>query len=138
MRSLLNAETQKKAAGASSFITVNLERGISTAEVSMGGAIEVRLKSNPSTGYSWTAKFDDTTLRETSSELEMPDSGGRVGAGGTQVFTFTALVAGQHTLDFMYCRGRATPDAKPDATLNVAVSDPQAAERIPKPATVVR
>ena len=69
----------------------------------------------------------------------MPDAGGRgivCGAGGTQVITFKVLVEGQHTLEFIYCRGRATAIAKPDATINVAVSDPKAAEH--EPATMVR
>jgi predicted secreted protein len=66
----------------------------------------VELAGNPTTGYSWTwTASPEGAVREISSDYRR-DSGaeGRVGAGGTFVFTFEKLLPGAVTLSFAYAR----------------------------------
>ncbi|HNZ83884.1 MAG TPA: protease inhibitor I42 family protein [Candidatus Pacearchaeota archaeon] len=71
-------------------------------EVSQGNTFSVSLDSNPSTGYSWQAKYDQEYFElveqkfETSSDL--------IGAGGKEIFIFKALKLGEKFIDFDYLR----------------------------------
>lgn len=71
-------------------------------EASQGGTFSISLDSNPSTGYSWQAKYDQEYFElveqkfETSSDL--------IGAGGKEIFTFKALKSGEKFIDFDYLR----------------------------------
>lgn len=63
------------------------------------------LPSNPSTGYSWTADFDKNYLTLRSKDYVADKvSPETVGAGGTEVFTFTPIKAGEVTIAMNYER----------------------------------
>ncbi len=67
-----------------------------------GKTFSISLDSNPSTGYSWQAKYDQEYFElvdqrfETSSDL--------IGAGGKEIFIFKALRIGEKFMDFQYLR----------------------------------
>ncbi len=77
----------------------------SEISVATGESFEVRLESNPSTGYEW--QVDLATLEGLievgSTTFEEPDTD-LVGAAGTQVFEFEATGSGAGILRFEYLR----------------------------------
>lgn len=71
-----------------------------------GEKLIVDLGSNPTTGYSWVEKpanSDSAVLKLVKHERVGPKQP-RIGAGGSQVWTFEALKAGTATLVFAYSR----------------------------------
>lgn len=66
-------------------------------------SFRIALASNPSTGYSWTAKFDKSFLKLKSSRYERPAQ--QVpGKGGKHVFVFLPLKAGETVIELQYKR----------------------------------
>lgn len=71
-------------------------------EAQIGEIFDISLESNPSTGFSWQARYDQDYFElvdqrfETSSEL--------IGAGGKEIFSFKALKLGDKFIDFDYLR----------------------------------
>ena len=66
----------------------------------------IALESNPSTGYSWEASYDETRLElvEETYELGEYAEQGLVGAGGTELFRFKALKSGEAKITMDYKR----------------------------------
>jgi inhibitor of cysteine peptidase len=64
----------------------------------------IALGSNPSTGYSWQASYDETRLKLVGGESEYKEatSEGVVGGGGIEYFRFKALKAGQTEITLTY------------------------------------
>ncbi len=60
------------------------------------------LDSNPTTGYSWQAAFDDSFLELMNHSFD-PDPSGAIGAGGKERFTFLPIRAGETTIH-MSCK----------------------------------
>lgn len=85
--------------------TVELDAGDSQTEVSLevGDQLDVRLETNPSTGYSWELGPLPEGLELVSSDVEEP-GGSLVGAAGTQVFEFDVTAPGGGILRFEYVR----------------------------------
>jgi len=75
----------------------------SVFNVDAGDTVVISLESNPTTGYSWTAKYDQTLL-ELVDEAFTPPGSTLMGAPGTQKFTFKALTAGTAKVTFEYVR----------------------------------
>lgn len=77
----------------------------SKVQLAKGDTLALRLPANPTTGFSWTiAKNDDAKLKSAGKpEFEPPDKK-VVGAGGTQIFRFTAEAAGEFELELHYKR----------------------------------
>jgi len=102
-QTFVKAESETYAAevqltGADSGSSVNLARN---------GTLIVALPSNPSTGYSWTVAGElPSTLRQEGEPRYVPAGSTEpvVGAGGTEVFTFTAVEAGNAKLELAYER----------------------------------
>ncbi len=76
-----------------------------TVAVAVGQVLEVRLPSNPSTGYQWTAGALKTGALNAQrppvyegSKPQLP------GSGGTEVFTYQGAAAGTEHLSFAYSR----------------------------------
>jgi len=71
----------------------------------VGETFSIKLDSNPTTGYSWQAEYDDSFLELVDQGYVLPDeSGDLVGAGGTEIFEFRALEEGQTTVTMIYKR----------------------------------
>ena len=70
----------------------------------------IALESNPSTGYSWEASYDETRLElvEETYELGEYAEQGLVGAGGTELFRFKALKSGEAKITMDYKRSWET------------------------------
>ena len=79
----------------------------STTEVAIatGDTLEVRLESNPATGYSWSVPQGGLPpmLDHTGSEFVMPDTD-LVGAPGTEIHRFEAMEGGAGVLRLEYVR----------------------------------
>jgi len=79
-------------------------------EIAAGERFEVRLASNPSTGYSWALRggADGKVVRLVGSTFvppAPPASGpAPVGQEGNEVFTFEGVAAGRATIEFAYAR----------------------------------
>ncbi len=72
--------------------------------------ILIALESNPTTGYSWEASYDETMLElvEESYELGEYAKQGLVGAGGIELFRFKALKKGEVEITMVYKRSWET------------------------------
>ena len=75
-----------------------------TITVHAGDKVIIQLDENPTTGYTWAVASTDTQI------LKLQDSGytatptGRVGSGGTRIFTFIAQKSGTTPLQLKYWR----------------------------------
>jgi predicted secreted protein len=95
----------------------------SELNVDRGDRIEVRLESNPSTGYGWELdEFDGRVMSFDSSDYVAPDNAA-VGQGGVEVLRFTAVDDGESTLKLKYWRaweGDASVIETFEITVNVS------------------
>jgi predicted secreted protein len=87
--------------GSDSLIVTGDEAG-ATFEVSRNDSFEIRLPSNPSTGYSWTSV--PTPGIEVGPPEFVDDGSDLVGAPGYERFEVTAVQAGQIHIVFEYAR----------------------------------
>ncbi len=75
-------------------------------ERSVSKTVEVQLKSNPTTGFSWQCEVEDTSIAELQSssykQNEVPE--GMVGVGGVETFIFTCKSEGSTKVTFTYLR----------------------------------
>ena len=71
-----------------------------------GGKLNLKLDSNPTTGYYWYLKDIDASLVDQISEGYFADPApeGMVGSGGHQMFVFEALATGKADLVLSYER----------------------------------
>ena len=90
---------------ASSVVTITDEDNGKDIDLPAGDTLVLRLKSNPSTGYSWAIKGDPSPLRLVkSSTKKNAQTGHAVGAPVTQEFRLTAVSAGMASLTLEYRR----------------------------------
>ena len=80
-----------------------------TNSVNAGSEIEIVLKGNPTTGYSWdAASFSTNRLQQIGAveyrQSEQSDGKHRVGVGGKFVFRFKAVCSGQGFIKLIYRR----------------------------------
>ena len=74
--------------------------------IKSGDTFEIKLESNPTTGYSWRlAESPSGTIQNISNVYEpRKTSGNIVGSGGTEIWTFKAVSKGNIILNFEYAR----------------------------------
>lgn len=76
-------------------------------DIGVGDEFIIALSSNPTTGYSWQASYDETMLElvggESTYEPEETDEE-VVGGGGTDFFRFKALKAGEVDVTMTYAQ----------------------------------
>ncbi|MFZ0312364.1 MAG: protease inhibitor I42 family protein [Candidatus Korobacteraceae bacterium] len=96
----------KSAAKAESHaVSISDEDNGKDVDLTSGGTLIVRLKSNPSTGYRWAVAGDPSPLKlEKTSYRKNTASSKAVGAPGVQVFQFDARSAGMASLQIIYRR----------------------------------
>ena len=75
-------------------------------EMKVGDSFVIKLKSNPTTGYSWSYIDDESgILKKVSNEYEQDKTNGNlIGSGGTELWTFKAIKKGGIILKFHYAR----------------------------------
>ena len=76
---------------------------VTVKKIKVNESFVIELKSNPTTGYSWKADFDENFLSLVKSEY-VPDSPELIGSGGVEKFTFTSLKQGTTTITMNYKR----------------------------------
>ncbi len=77
---------------------------ISEISIKIGDVLNLEFESNPSTGYQWFVKYDETMLKLLHSKFVESDTKNLVGAPGKQSFKFRAIKKGKTTLEFVYKR----------------------------------
>ena len=79
-----------------------------TLRIKVGDVVSVKIRSNRTTGYSWTqiaGKTDEKILKSNGGEYKVDEHpAGMVGVGGNEVWTFTALAAGKTGIVLGYAR----------------------------------
>jgi inhibitor of cysteine peptidase len=76
-------------------------------DIGVGQEFIIALGSNPTTGFSWQASYDDTKLELVGGEstYEADDEGeGVVGGGGVEYFRFKTLAAGETEVTLTYAQ----------------------------------
>lgn len=88
-----------------------------------GGKLQLKLDSNPTTGYYWYLKDIDASQIDELSEDYVADPApeGIVGSGGHQMFVFEALSTGKSKLKLSY--ERSPEDVAGSLTLNIKVRE---------------
>ncbi|MEW6142451.1 MAG: protease inhibitor I42 family protein [Chloroflexota bacterium] len=72
---------------------------------SVGKPFVIALASNPTTGFSWQLNYDTMILTLTNKDyVQDPGAAGRVGAGGTEKFTFQGVKTGTTKVTLTYQR----------------------------------
>lgn len=93
------------AVGAAPLLTITDKNNGQTIKIAVGQSFQVRLPSNPTTGYQWTAgAIHGGPLIQTGPAAFQPPTSGLLGAGGTQVFTYRGATTGTAHLSFAYAR----------------------------------
>ena len=101
---------EKAVADAATGKTVVLETKDNGASVTVkaGDTIQIKLRSNRTTGYSWAEikdKTDAKVLKSDGGNYEVnPHPEGMVGVGGVETFTFTAVAPGKTEIALGYAR----------------------------------
>lgn len=74
-------------------------------DLTIGGALIVKLPSNPSTGYGWTVVGEPSPLKlQKTSFRKGKTKDNAVGASGTAIFQLSANASGMTTLTLVYRR----------------------------------
>jgi inhibitor of cysteine peptidase len=83
-----------------------------TFTVSQSDILEIKIVSNPTTGYSWEIanKIKPKVIEALSKEFIKEENQEMVGAGGYDVFKFTPKKKGEVYLHFKYMREDGTTD----------------------------
>jgi inhibitor of cysteine peptidase len=84
-----------------------------TIETEVNQQFVIALGSNPSTGYSWQASYDETMLELVGGESTYKEAkSGLVGGGGVEYFHFKALKTGRTEVTLVYKRPWEEPTAQ--------------------------
>jgi inhibitor of cysteine peptidase len=79
-----------------------------TINVNVGENFAISMDSNATTGYEWqlAAELDESVVEQVGDPQYIMEEGAeeRVGAGGTEVWTFKGVGAGDTTISFEYVR----------------------------------
>jgi inhibitor of cysteine peptidase len=74
-----------------------------TIEIGVGEEFYIALGSNPTTGYSWQASYDQAMLELIGGQSEYrPSEEGVIGGGGIEFFHFLPLQAGETEITLTY------------------------------------
>jgi inhibitor of cysteine peptidase len=74
--------------------------------LNIGDKLVIKLPGNYTTGYQWEVikGYDDDIIRQEGKGEYKPEKTDRVGAGGTAIFTFTAVGTGRTDINMEYKR----------------------------------
>jgi inhibitor of cysteine peptidase len=95
-------------ARAATKVVTDTDKG-GTVEIKMGDVLEVRLNSNPSTGYMWYVHKQSTPLLKLTSQTQTQAQPG-VGRPIVQIFDFAPKSKGTGVLLLHYVRSWENPD----------------------------
>ncbi len=93
-----------------------------TVTIKMGDVLEVRLSSNPSTGYAWYLTKQSTALLKLTGQSQTQATQPGVGRPIVQVFDFAPIATGTGVLLLHYVRSWEAPDPNEEQfSLNVTI-----------------
>jgi predicted secreted protein len=75
-------------------------QGDQQIQATVGEAVRIELRANPTTGFTWRAIADETMLSVDEGQFQL--GGGGIGAGGVQTFTVRSLKQGTTRIRFEY------------------------------------
>ena len=81
---------------------LNAEDSGRTIELRQDECIQIKLDSNPTTGFAWEIEELDTEILAQPRESEYKSDSALIGSGGVETFTFEAQIPGQTTLRMIY------------------------------------
>lgn len=81
-----------------------------TVEIKMGDTLEVRLNSNPTTGYAWYVHKQSTALLKLASQSQTEATQPGVGRPIVQIFNFAPKAKGEGVLLLHYVRSWENAD----------------------------
>jgi len=109
LAALLAVAVYPGSARAENKVITEADKG-SEVHLKIGDTLEVRLKSNPSTGYMWYLRKESTPLLKLDHQSSAGTADSVPGRPVVQVFTFDPLRAGVGTLLLHYVRSWENPD----------------------------
>jgi inhibitor of cysteine peptidase len=96
-------------AGAETKVVTDADKG-GTVTIKMGDVLEVRLSSNPSTGYAWYLEKQSTALLKLTGQTQTQATQPGVGRPVVQIFDFAPTGKGTGVLLLHYVRSWMNPD----------------------------
>ncbi|MBN1919027.1 MAG: protease inhibitor I42 family protein [Verrucomicrobia bacterium] len=117
------SQAQSDAAGPEAVKLTDGDEG-EAVTLKVGQTLEIRLESNPTTGFGWEVLEIDPAVVEQEGETVYEASktdGHTVGSGGWETFTFKAVEAGTVELKLVYRRSWEV-DVAPEKTFTVTVT----------------
>jgi inhibitor of cysteine peptidase len=96
-------------ASAATKVVTDADKG-STVHLKTGDVLEVRLNSNPTTGYEWSAHPQSTPLLKPAGQSQTQAAQPGVGRPIVQIFKFRATGRGTGVLLLHYVRSWEKPD----------------------------
>lgn len=95
--------------------------GDQTISEKVGQTFTLKVESNPTTGYLWSAKSTGDSIKAKGSDTVSAPAGSPPGAGGYQTFTYEAVAAGQSVITLNYTQaGSTTPGKTYKVTVDVS------------------
>jgi predicted secreted protein len=96
---------------AANRVVTDADKG-ATVQLKLGDTLEVRLRSNPTTGYQWYVHMRSTSLLRLVGQSQTSAQQPGVGRPIVQVFRFQAVGAGSGVLLLEYIRAWEHPPSK--------------------------
>ncbi len=75
-----------------------------TVNLGIDDVFEIELEGNASTGYLWEIVGYDSTVIKRTGDVKFVPEDDRTGSGGTYVYSFQTIAAGQTWLEMVYKR----------------------------------
>jgi len=91
-----------------------------------GHSFTLMLDSNPTTGYSWTASYDEKILALAARHYQQAGEGNVMGQGGKDTWIFKALQAGTTEIKMTYSRSWESVEPIKTFTLKIVIAPGQA------------
>jgi inhibitor of cysteine peptidase len=93
---------------AATYVFTGAEKG-ATVHLKLDDLVELRLKSNPTTGYAWSVHPQSTPLLKLVADFTTPPTQPGVGRPVFQIFRFKAVGKGEGVLLLHYVRSWEKP-----------------------------
>jgi len=121
----ISASAPIAAAAAEQVLTLRRDAAPQAISLRAGQTLALKLESNASTGYSWALESPPPAgLAQVGESAYSADAyaEGIVGSGGTEIWRFKAVAAGDYALQMVYRRPWIKTPEPTDERLQIAVS----------------
>ncbi len=116
-----------------------VKEGYNDQEYSLnpGQSFAIMLDSNPTTGYTWTASYDEALLSLLAKHYRQEGEGKLIGQGGQDIWRFKALKAGTAEIKMVYSRSWENVTPLRTFTCRIIINPVQADTGKPKISSLV-